>query len=124
MYIWHFGCAVSFIQNYGSAELAFLMVLRYFYEMRKCAIRCLDFSQALVESKSDVLISLIRVVIFHHRKMTFDLHMNDVILRSMSMLGFLKRFGRKFSDTYFLKIIYCSFVRFVFEYGSSICTKF
>jgi hypothetical protein len=38
----------------------------------------------------------------------------------MSMLGFLKRFGREFSDPYVLKIIYCCFVRSVLEYGSSI----
>jgi hypothetical protein len=52
--------------------------------------------------------------------MNFDLHINYVISRSMSMLGFVKRFGKEFSDPYVLKTIYCVFVRSVFEYGSCI----
>jgi hypothetical protein len=55
--------------------------------------------------------------IIFDRKMTFGLLMNYIISRSMSMPGFLKRFGREFSDPYVLKIIYCSFVWSVFEYG-------
>jgi hypothetical protein len=55
--------------------------------------------------------------IIFDRKITFDLHMNYMISRSL----FLKRFGREFSDPYVLKIIiYCSVVRSVLEYGSSI----
>jgi hypothetical protein len=46
------------------------------------------------------------------RKMTFDLHINYVITRSMSMLGFVKRFGKEFSDPYVLKSFedYCAHV--------------
>jgi Reverse transcriptase (RNA-dependent DNA polymerase) len=54
------------------------------------------------------------------RKMSFDLHVNYVVSRSMSMLGFVKRFGREFSDPYVLKTIFCSFVRSVLEYGSCV----
>jgi hypothetical protein len=44
----------------------------------------------------------IRVLgIVFDRKITFDLHMKYIISRSMSMLGLLKRFGRKFSDHMF-----------------------
>jgi hypothetical protein len=31
-------------------------------------------------------------------KLTFNLHVNYIVSRSMSMLGFLKRFGRELSD--------------------------
>jgi hypothetical protein len=51
------------------------------------------------------------------RKMTFDLHINYIISRSMSMLGFVKQFGRELSDPYVLKTIYCAFVRSILEYG-------
>jgi hypothetical protein len=53
--------------------------------------------------------------------MTFNLHVNDVIYRSMSMLGFVKRFEKEFSDPYVLKTMDFAFVRSVLEYGSCIC---
>jgi hypothetical protein len=52
--------------------------------------------------------------------MNFDLHVNYVISRSMSMLGFVKRFGREFPDPSVLKTIYCAFIHSVLEYGSYI----
>jgi hypothetical protein len=54
------------------------------------------------------------------RKITFDLHVNYVISRSLSILGFVKRFGKELSDPYVLKTIYSAFVHSVLESGSCV----
>jgi hypothetical protein len=79
---------------------------------------CYDYSLGgVIISRPD---SIKDLGIVFDTKMTFDLHINYVISRSKSMLGFVKRFGKEFSDPYVLKTIYCAFVRSVLEYGSCI----
>jgi exonuclease III len=85
---------------------------------RKIDTLCYDYNfDGAIISRPD---SIKDLGIVFDRKMTFDLHINYVVSRSMSMLGFVKRFGREFSDPYVLKTIYCAFVRSVLEYGSCI----
>jgi hypothetical protein len=57
-------------------------------------------------------------------KLSFNLHINYIVSRSMSMLGFLKRFGREFSDPYILKTIFCAFIRSVLEFGCCIWSPY
>ena len=51
-------------------------------------------------------------------KITFSLHIDNIIAKSMSMLGFVKRMCRDFEDPYTLKALFCSFVRSHLEYAS------
>jgi hypothetical protein len=79
---------------------------------RKIDTLCYDYNfGGTIISRSN---SIKDLGIVFDRKMTFELHINYVISRSMSMLGFVKRFGKEFTDPYVLKTIYWAFVYALF----------
>lgn len=53
-------------------------------------------------------------------KLTFSLHIDYVISKANSMLGFVKRNASEFSDTFALKSLFISLVRSVLEYCSTV----
>lgn len=51
-------------------------------------------------------------------KLTFNAHLDAVISKAYSMLGFMIRLCTDFDDPYTLKTLYCSIVRSILEYSS------
>lgn len=51
-------------------------------------------------------------------KFNFGRHIDNIINRANSTLGFIKRWSRDFADPYVLKILFCAFVRPILEYAS------
>lgn len=62
-------------------------------------------------------------VVFDY-KFNFVNHLNSVIPKSYSLLGFIKRNCREFSDPYTVKLVYSSLVRSKLEYASFIWNPF
>ncbi|XP_075150875.1 uncharacterized protein LOC142224983 [Haematobia irritans] len=52
------------------------------------------------------------------RRLKFDSHVESIVSRAMSTLGFIKRWSREFNDPYLSKRIYTSLVRPILEYAS------
>lgn len=57
-------------------------------------------------------------------KLTFKEHIDSVVNKGMSMLGFIKRMSREFRDPYTLKALYVSLVRSKIEYACCIWQPF
>lgn len=53
-------------------------------------------------------------------KISFNPHINSLIAKARSRMGFVIRSSRQFKDPYTLKALYCSLIRSVLEYGSII----
>lgn len=53
-------------------------------------------------------------------KLRFNEHISMTVAKANSMLGFLRRNTAQFDDVYALKVLYCSMVRSVLEYGVQI----
>lgn len=66
-------------------------------------------------SKVDVVKDL--GVVFN-KKFTFDNHLDYIVGRANSILGFVKRWAKEFNDPYLTKTLYCAFVRSILEYAS------
>lgn len=63
--------------------------------------------------------------IYMDRKLSFNKHMELTTSKARGMLGFICRWSREFKDPYILKTLYCSFVRPILEYGSSVwCPRY
>ena len=58
--------------------------------------------------------------ILFDEKMNFNGHIDCVVSKAFSRIGFMKRICRQFNDPYTLKSVYCAFVRSVLEYGSTV----
>jgi hypothetical protein len=56
--------------------------------------------------------------------LTFTKHINSIITRAFTMLGFIKRNCNDFCDPLTLKILYSAFVRSVLEYASPVWSPF
>lgn len=54
----------------------------------------------------------------------FDCHINNIVIRSNKMLGFIIRNCTDFSDKHTLRSIYCSLIRCICEYGSIIWSPY
>lgn len=52
--------------------------------------------------------------------LNFNSHIDYIASKSYSMLGFVKRLTKEFTDPYTLKTLYCSYVRSQLEHGSVI----
>jgi hypothetical protein len=71
VYVWHCCCAVAFIQNCETAELALLMVFSFTFLIVQNADT--TFLMLLAEHNSEVFISIMnKVVIFHLRRSPAD----------------------------------------------------
>lgn len=57
-------------------------------------------------------------------KLKFDCHINNIVIRSNKMLGFIIRNCADFSDKHALKSVYCSLIRSICEYGSIIWSPY
>ena len=51
-------------------------------------------------------------------KVTFKQHIDNIVTRSYSLLGFIKRTCYEFKSVHALKSVYCSFIRPILEYAS------
>lgn len=49
-------------------------------------------------------------------KLTFNLHIDSIINKARSRIGFIFRFSKEFKDVYLLKLLYCTLVRPILEY--------
>lgn len=58
------------------------------------------------------------------KKLTFCLHINIIIQRANSKLGYIKRWSKDIRDPYVLKILFCSFVRSILEYACVVWSPF
>lgn len=58
--------------------------------------------------------------IYLDQNLNFKLHYNYIINKSNSMLGFIKRWSKEFSDPYILKSLYTCLVRPNLEYASQV----
>lgn len=54
------------------------------------------------------------------RELNFRLHIDNIISRANSALGFVKRWSKEFSNPYVTKSLYMSFVRPLLEYASQV----
>jgi hypothetical protein len=53
-------------------------------------------------------------------KLTFNVQIDYIASKAMIVLGFIKRFGKKFKDPYVHKVLYCTYVRSILEFASSV----
>ena len=53
--------------------------------------------------------------------LSFTPHISDVISRALKMTGFVKRCTRDFTNVSAIRLLYCSLIRPILEYGSSVC---
>jgi len=51
------------------------------------------------------------------RSLTFCTHIKKVTYKALKLLGFVRKISAKFKLTSSLKMLYCSFVRSMLEYG-------
>lgn len=58
------------------------------------------------------------------QKLSFELHLNSIINKANSTLGFVKRFSKEFRDPYVIKSLYSTLVRPHLEYASQIWSPF
>jgi hypothetical protein len=58
--------------------------------------------------------------ILFDEKMIFSSHIECIVTKAFSRIGFMKRICRQFDDPYCLKSIYCALIRSVLEYGSTV----
>lgn len=58
--------------------------------------------------------------VIYDTKISFIPHINALIAKARSRMGFVIRSSRQFKDPYTLKTLYCSLIRSVLEYGSII----
>lgn len=57
-------------------------------------------------------------------KLNFGLHVDFMVNRANSMLGFVKRWSKEFSDPYITKTLYMTFVRPILEYASQVWSPY
>jgi len=53
-------------------------------------------------------------------KLRFNLHISEIVNKSKSLLGFMKRWSREFKDPYITKLLYTTIVRPSLEYASPV----
>ena len=53
-------------------------------------------------------------------ELNFRSHIDNMINRASSMLGFVKRWAKEFSNPYVTKILYTSYVRLILEYACQV----
>jgi hypothetical protein len=51
-------------------------------------------------------------------KLNFTSHISSLVVKASRMLGYIRRIGKKFRDSYTLKTLYNSFVRSHLDYAS------
>lgn len=58
--------------------------------------------------------------VVYDSKLLFDEHIDSIVKKASQALGFVMRISSSFKEAKTLKILYCSFVRSILEYGSQI----
>jgi len=53
-------------------------------------------------------------------KLKFNCHINAIVCKARSMLGFIKRWSKEFNDPYVTKLLFTSLVRPILEYASPV----
>jgi hypothetical protein len=99
--------------------------------VKKC--KCISFSRKLnvinydykFDSKDIVRCDVINDLgVMLDNKLMFNVHIDYIVGKAMKCLGFVKRFGKEFKDPYVHKVLYCTYVRSVLEFASSIWSPF
>jgi hypothetical protein len=62
--------------------------------------------------------------VFCDTELNFRLHLESIVNRANSALGFVKRWSREFSNPYVTKALYTTFVRPILEYASQVWSPY
>jgi hypothetical protein len=57
-------------------------------------------------------------------KLTLNVHIDHIVSKAMRSLGFIKRFGQEFKDPFILRVLYCTYVRSILEFASSVWSPY
>ena len=76
------------------------------------------FEYAIDGCTLDRVSRMLDLGILFDEKMNFSGHVECIVSKAFSRLGFMKRICKQFDDPYCLKSIYCALVRSVLEYAS------
>lgn len=55
--------------------------------------------------------------VWFNSQFSFNIHIDTIISKANSTLGFVKRWSKEFNDPYVTRILYCTFVRPILEYA-------
>lgn len=58
--------------------------------------------------------------VIHDSKLAYGMHIDHIVKKANKVLGFILRTSSQFSSLKVVKVLYCSFVRSILEYGSQI----
>lgn len=83
------------------------------------------FNYELNNTPLEIVYSFEDLGVLLDTKLKFNLHINKIVNKAASVLGFMKRYAKEFNDPYITKLLYMSLVRPILEYASVVwCPRY
>ena len=90
----------------------------------KSRLSCVEAPYVLLDTQISRVSDIRDLGVIFSSNLSFNKHMDYIISKGYSLLGFIKRNGREFSDPFTLKSLYVTYVRSVLEYAAVVWDPF
>jgi len=90
----------------------------------KSRLSCVEAPYVLLDTQISRVSNIRDLGVIFSSNLSFNKHMDYIISKGYSLLGFIKRNGREFSDPFTLKSLYVTYVRSVLEYAAVVWDPF